>query len=186
VFASLIVSGGSGTSPPAWSSARTEIPAAEQPVGAHADGPPLPAGVASSKVVVDGLAVPVSSAGPAESAAAVVFVHGNPGSRRDWDDLLSRVAPFSRVLALDMPGFGRADKPGDFTYTVEGYGRFLEAALKELEVQRAHLVLHDFGGPWGLEWAARDPNRPASAVLINTGVLLDFSCDAQSPATVRG
>jgi len=57
---------------------------------------------------------------PAESAAAVVFVHGNPGSRRDWDDLLSRVAPFSRVLALDMPGFGRADKPGDFTYTVEG------------------------------------------------------------------
>ena len=153
---------------------RSKAPAAERPVGAHADGPPLPAGVASSKVVIDGLTVPVSSAGPAESAQAVVFVHGNPGSRRDWDDLLSRVAPFSRALALDMPGFGHADKPGDFTYTVEGYGRFLEAALEELEVQRAHLVLHDFGGPWGLEWAARNPNRLASAVLINTGALLDY------------
>jgi pimeloyl-ACP methyl ester carboxylesterase len=73
-----------------------------------------------------------------------------------------------------MPGFGRADKPGDFTYTVEGYGRFLESALQELEVQRAHLVLHDFGGPWGLEWAVRNPDRLASAVLINTGALLDY------------
>lgn len=68
-----------------------------------------------------------------------------------------------------MPGFGHADKLGDFTYTVEGYGRFLEAALEELEVRRAHLVLHDFGGPWGLEWASRNSNRLASAVLINTG-----------------
>ena len=130
--------------------------------------------VAPTRIVVDGLSVPVSSAGPVDSAEAVVFVHGNPGSRRDWDDLLSRVAPFSRALALDMPGFGRADKPEDFTYTVEGYARFLESALDELAVERAHLVLHDFGGPWGLEWAVRNPERLASAVLINTGALLDY------------
>jgi pimeloyl-ACP methyl ester carboxylesterase len=81
-----------------------------------------------------------------------VFVHGNPGSRRDWDDLLSRVAPFARAVAFDLPGFGRADKPSTFDYTVEGYGRFLERALAELAVERAHLVVRDFGGPWGLEW----------------------------------
>jgi pimeloyl-ACP methyl ester carboxylesterase len=103
-----------------------------------------------------------------------VFLHGNPGSRRDWDDLLSRVAPFARALALDMPGFGHADKPEDFSYTVEGYGRFLESALEELAVERAHLVLHDFGGPWGLEWAARNAERLASAVLINTGALVGY------------
>jgi len=123
---------------------------------------------------VDGLAVPVSSAGAPDSAEAVVFVHGNPGSRRDWDDLLSRVAPFARALALDMPGFGHADKPDGFSYTVEGYGAFLESALNELEVERAHLVLHDFGGPWGLQWAARNRERLASAVLINTGALIGY------------
>ena len=149
-------------------------PAVEPPAGAHAHGPPLPAGVATIRVVVDGLSVPVSTAGPAESSDAVVFVHGNPGSRRDWDDLLSRVAPFARALALDMPGFGHADKPPDFTYTVEGYGRFLQAALAQLQVQHAHLVLHDFGGPWGLEWAARNPDQLASAVLIDTGALVDY------------
>ena len=151
-----------------------KAPGVERPAGAHVDGPPLPAAVAPTRIVVDGLSVPVSSAGPVDSAEAVVFVHGNPGSRRDWDDLLSRVAPFSRALALDMPGFGRADKPDDFTYTVEGYARFLESALDELSVERAHLVLHDFGGPWGLEWAVRNPERLASAVLINTGALLDY------------
>jgi menaquinone-9 beta-reductase len=151
-----------------------KAPAAERPGGAHAEGPPLPVGVTRTEVVVDGLTAPVSAAGPAGSTEAVVFVHGNPGSRRDWDDLLSRVAPFSRALALDMPGFGRADKPGDFEYTVEGYGCFLESALEELGVERAHLVLHDFGGAWGLEWAVRNPDRLASAVLINTGTLLDY------------
>jgi pimeloyl-ACP methyl ester carboxylesterase len=36
-------------------------------------------------------------------------------------------------------------------------------------------VLHDFGGPWGLAWAARHPERFASATLINTGVLPDYT-----------
>ena len=153
---------------------RRKAPLAERPTAAHADGPALPAGVAGSRVVVDGLTAPVSSAGAGDATEAVVFVHGNPGSRRDWDDLLSRVAPFSRALALDMPGFGHADRPDDFAYTIEGYARFIESALEQLEVRRAHLVLHDFGGPWGLEWAVRNPDRLASAVLINTGALLDY------------
>ena len=38
-------------------------------------------------------------------------------------------------------------------------------------IDRVHLVLHDFGGPWGMEWAARNPDRVASVVLINTGAL---------------
>jgi pimeloyl-ACP methyl ester carboxylesterase len=41
-------------------------------------------------------------------------------------------------------------------------------------VRRAHLVLHDLGGPWGLEWAVRHPDAFASATLIGTGVLLDY------------
>lgn len=34
--------------------------------------------------------------------------------------------------------------------------------------------MHDFGGPWGLEWAARNPEGVAGVVLINTGVLLGY------------
>ncbi len=142
--------------------------------GAHARGPSLPAGITETRLVVDGITTPVSSVGDPDSPEAVVFVHGNPGSRRDWDDLLSRVAPFTRAIAFDMPGFGRADKPAAFDYTVGGYARFLGSGLGQLGVERVHLVLHDFGGPWGLAWAVRNPERFASVVLINTGVLLGY------------
>ncbi len=156
-------------------SARRGDGAPLQPLaGAHADGTPPPACVVTTRPTIDGLVTPVSSVGDPDSAEAVVFVHGNPGSRRDWDDLLSRVAPFARAVAPDMPGFGHAERPRDFTYTVEGYARFLGSALDQFGVDRAHLVLHDFGGPWGLEWAIANPDRFASAVLINTGALVDY------------
>lgn len=124
-----------------------------------------------SEIAVAGVRSPLLQAGPPEAREAVVFVHGNPGSSRDWADLLARVGEFARAVALDFPGFGRADKPAGFDYTVQGYARHLAGALAGLGIERAHLVLHDFGGPWGLAWAAGHPEAFASAVLVNTGVL---------------
>jgi len=43
--------------------------------------------------------------------------------------------------------------------------------LEKLGVERAHLVLHDFGGPFGLVWAAAHPEQVASVTLIDTGIL---------------
>ncbi len=37
--------------------------------------------------------------------------------------LLQAAQAFSRVVAPDMPGFGQAEKPVDFDYTVSGYAR---------------------------------------------------------------
>jgi pimeloyl-ACP methyl ester carboxylesterase len=130
--------------------------------------------VRETAIVVDGVRAPVREAGPPGREEAVVFVHGNPGSSREWDDLLARTGAFARAVAPDMPGFGSADKPAGFEYTVQGYGRFLAGALDALGVRRAHLVLHDFGGPWGLAWAAAHPDAVASVVLIDTGVLIGY------------
>jgi pimeloyl-ACP methyl ester carboxylesterase len=109
-----------------------------------------------------------------KATEAVVFVHGNPGSAEDWHALMQAVAPHGRVIALDMPGFGHADKPAEYPYSVEGGTAFLTEALKQLGVLRAHLVLHDFGGPWGLPWGAMNPLAFASLTLINTGVLKGY------------
>lgn len=127
---------------------------------------------------VDGVRSPTLEAGPADAPEAAVFVHGNPGSTSDWEDLVRATGEHGRALALDMPGFGGADKPEGFDYTVEGYARHLDGALRELGVERAHLVLHDFGGPWGLQWAADHPDAFASVTLVNTGVLVDYTWHA--------
>ena len=104
------------------------------------------------------------------SREAVVFVHGNPGSCEDWRALMAPVSNFARVIALDMPGFGQADKP-DVDYTVELGAAFLGEALKQLGVDRVHLVLHDLGGPWGFTWAASQPRQVASVAMIDTGAV---------------
>ncbi len=105
---------------------------------------------------------------------AVVFVHGNPGCCEDWRELMQAASPLGRVIAFDMPGFGQADKPANYPYSVEGGATFLGEALRQLGVLRVHLVLHDFGGPWGLMWAALNPMAVASVTLINTGVMRGY------------
>lgn len=130
--------------------------------------------VISDSVAVGGVRSPVLQTGETTASEAVVFVHGNPGPAEDWRHLLERVGEFARGVAPDMPGYGDADKPERFDYTSGGYARHLDGVLGELGIERVHLVMHDFGGPWGLLWAVQHPDRFASATLINTGVLLDY------------
>lgn len=127
-----------------------------------------------TSVRVDGIRSPILEGGLPRADEAVVFVHGNPGSIADWTRLASSVSEFSRAIAMDMPGFGAADKPEHFDYSVRGYSRHLGRVLAECGVRNAHLVMHDFGGPWGLAWAAANPDAIASVTLIDTGILLDY------------
>lgn len=110
-----------------------------------------------------GVSSRVLTLGSQDSPQAVVFVHGNPGAAHEWSDLMRRVGGFARCVAIEMPGFGDADKRRDFDYTAEGYARHLAGILDQLGVARAHRVLHDFGGPWGLQWAVMHPEAFASA-----------------------
>jgi pimeloyl-ACP methyl ester carboxylesterase len=121
-----------------------------------------------------GLRLPSIEVGPANAEEAVVFLHGHPGSSRDWEGLLPQVGSFGRAVAFDLPGLGKADKPDNWDYTIGTYGSFVAAALSVLEIRRAHLVVHDLGGGAGLLWAAAHPDAFASAVIIATGVLIDY------------
>lgn len=130
--------------------------------------------VREREIRVDGIRTRLREAGPDTGSEAVVCVHGNPGSGADWLGVLARVGGFARAVAWDAPGFGQASKPPDFPQTVDGHSAYLGAVLALLGISRAHLVLHDFGGPWGLAWAAANPDRFASVVLIDTGVLRGY------------
>jgi pimeloyl-ACP methyl ester carboxylesterase len=115
-------------------------------------------------------------AGPADAAEAVVFVHGNPGSADDWVRLVGAAGAVGhRAVAFDLPDFGETIAPDGFAHTPIGYAEFLGAALAELGIERAQLVLHDFGGPIGLIWAMTHPDALAGIVLIDTGVLPGYT-----------
>ncbi|MGO9505987.1 MAG: alpha/beta fold hydrolase [Mycobacterium sp.] len=126
------------------------------------------------RVVVNGVCSPVLIGGAGESGEAVVFVHGNPDAGGDWEPLMKPIADFAVVVAPDMPGFGGADKRTDQDYTLAAYGAHLGGVIDQLGITAVHLVAHDFGGPFALNWAAANPGRVATVTLINTGVLLDY------------
>lgn len=127
----------------------------------------------STLLRVEGVHTRVLQAGPSEAEEAVVFLHGSPGSANHWDHLLPRVGEFARAVAFDFPGFGEADKPAAFDYSPAGWAAFAGSTVSELGIRRAHLVMSDIGGN-GLYWAAAHPDALGSAVMINTGALIDY------------
>jgi pimeloyl-ACP methyl ester carboxylesterase len=127
------------------------------------------------RVEAAGTSSPSIEAGPQDAREAIVFVHGNPGSSSDWTALVESAGDIGRAVALDMPGFGSSTAAADFGFDIASYADFLDAALKQLHIERAHLVLHDFGGPFGLQWGVRHPQAWASVVLINIGVMPGYT-----------
>ena len=138
-----------------------------------------PAAVRRSALAVGGAVTSLLQAGPPDDREAVVFLHGNPGPSTDWEPLVAAAGVRGmRAVAWDAPGFGGAVTPSGFVQSVDAHAEFIGEALAALGIDRVHLVAHDFGGPWGLRWAAGHPQQFASAVLIGTGALPGYSWHA--------
>ncbi len=108
------------------------------------------------------------------SGKPVVCMHGVPSSCYLYRKVLPELARHGlRGVAFDLPGLGLADRPTDFAYTYSGLGRWATAAVDVLGLDRFHLVIHDIGGPVGLEVAAAMPERILSLTILNTIVRVD-------------
>jgi haloalkane dehalogenase len=109
--------------------------------------------------------------GPRE-APLVLLMHGEPS----WAYLYRRiiaglVARGHRVIAPDLIGFGRSDKPasrGDYTY--ERHVAWMSQWLTGLDLKDITLFCQDWGGLIGLRLVAALPDRFAAVVVANTGL----------------
>jgi pimeloyl-ACP methyl ester carboxylesterase len=107
--------------------------------------------------------------GPREGLP-VILLHGNP----TWALLYRNFIPplvtaGHRAIGVDHLGFGRSDKPDrPELYTIERHARRLDALLESLQLREATIVPQDWGGPIGLWWATRHPERVRSLFILNT------------------
>lgn len=102
---------------------------------------------------------------------AVLLLHGWPDDRSLWRHQLSALTDRGyRVVALDWPGHGGSDIPTDRRrYAIPELGLDTVAALDALDIERAHLVAHDYGATVSWETAAVHPERFESFCAISVG-----------------
>lgn len=98
----------------------------------------------------------------------VLFLHGNPTWAYLYRHLIDALSDDHRCIAPDYLGFGRSDKPADFSYQPADHAAHIEALCNQLGLDDLSLVLHDWGGPIGLSFALRHPERVRRLVLFNT------------------
>jgi haloalkane dehalogenase len=102
----------------------------------------------------------------------MLCMHGEPS----WSYLYRKMIPGLvaagfRVLAPDLVGFGRSDKPADTEdYSFAKHVSWMTAWVAQLDLQDATLVAQDWGGLIGLRLVAEMPERFARVTISNTGL----------------
>lgn len=128
--------------------------------------------ITSHFIKVEGRSLHVLEAGQGDP---VLFLHGWPANAQLWRHVLEALGEHRRAIAIDLPGYGRSDKPLGVRYSFGFYERAIEGALAALDVERLGLCVHDVGGPLGLYWAVRHADRVDSLGLLNTLVFPERS-----------
>jgi pimeloyl-ACP methyl ester carboxylesterase len=98
----------------------------------------------------------------------VVLVHGLASAWAAWFCTIPELAANYRVIAVDLPGFGRSD---GFAGAVE-IGHYVDAIIQlldHLDVGHIRIVGHSLGGIVAHQFAAGNPKRTAALVLVASG-----------------
>jgi len=108
--------------------------------------------------------------GPKDAKETVVLFHGTP----DWCYIYRHIIPpivaaGHRVIAPDLVGFGRSDKPGSVRdYTYERHVDWMSDVVVQLDIKDATFFMQDWGGMIGLRVLAKFPERFSRVICGNT------------------
>lgn len=124
-------------------------------------------------VQVDGHRVHVLEAGrPRGTAPDVVLIHGANGSLRDFSfDMVARLSPDYRVIAVDRPGHGWSQTWGDADTDPHAQARILRRALADYGLRRPIVVGHSYGGSVAMAWALEDEAGTGAVVLLAGAIM---------------
>jgi pimeloyl-ACP methyl ester carboxylesterase len=101
----------------------------------------------------------------------VILIHGLSGCWQNWLENIPHLARRHRVVALDLAGFGESELPQE-EISIQGYGRFLDAFLGVIGIERAALVGNSMGGFIAAEVAISHPSRVDKLVLVSAAGLM--------------
>jgi len=131
---------------------------------------------------VDGFEIAYREAGP-PVAPALLLLHGFPTSSHMFRDLIPTLCGNFRVVAPDLPGFGRSAMPShtDFEYTFENVARIISRFTELVGLPRFSIYVFDYGSPVGLRIALMHPERIDAIVSQNGNAYSEGLSDGWDP-----
>ncbi len=121
---------------------------------------------------VDGIRIAYADQGTGR--VPLVLIHGLGGYISMWAKNLAPLAEHHRVIALDLPGYGKSDKPRA-DYSMRFFANAVRGLLDVLDVPQAILVGHSMGAQISMHLALTAPERAAGLVLSSPAGIETFS-----------
>jgi len=133
-------------------------------------------------VDVDGIGVFYREAGP-KDAPTILLLHGFPTAGHMFRDLIPQLADRFRIVAPDLPGFGKSDMPapGIFTYTFENIANVIDRFTEIIGLPRFAMYVFDYGAPVGFRLAVRHPDRINAIISQNGNAYEEGLSDGWTP-----
>lgn len=98
----------------------------------------------------------------------LLLLHGNPASAFLYRHLISELRGDFRVIAADYPGFGKSKAPAGYGYSAREQAQKMVEFFDHLRLDRAVLMVQDWGGPIGFHLAKARSDRVRGFVIGNT------------------
>ena len=123
----------------------------------------------------------------AGSGPVLLCIHGGAPGAFGWGNFgrnLQALAVQFRVLIVDLPGYGKSDKPNIDGPRTSFYARTIKVMLDALKIERAHLLGMATGGSAALKFAMDYPEAIDRLIVINApGGLSLFQTASPKPAS---
>ena len=119
-----------------------------------------------------------------KGSEALILIHGWTMNEDNWRDQVTEFARRTRVIAIDLPGHGKSDKP-QVTYSMDLFAQAVDAVMRDAKVKRAVLVGHSMGTPIARQFYRKYPEKTL-AIVVADGPLRPFGEKAMMDSMTAG
>ena len=102
------------------------------------------------------------------SGQILLFVHGTPSWSFEFRRIIKLLRASYRCIAVDHVGFGLSNKPENYDYSTLNHSKVLEQFMITMQLKDVILLLHDFGGPIGFNYALKRPENIRKIIILNS------------------
>ncbi|MFD0678621.1 MULTISPECIES: alpha/beta fold hydrolase [unclassified Paenibacillus] len=98
----------------------------------------------------------------------ILLLHGNPTWSYLYRNVIKELQNEYRLIALDYPGMGMSKEPSQYGFTPQEHSDAVMEFIRRMDLKNFVLVVQDWGGPIGLNYAVRHRENLRGIVVMNT------------------